>query len=553
MGNNGSKKNQNQALPINTTFNFPSPLPPFPQGKSAFAGGVIDLGGGLKIRLISSFNKIWTTHDGGPSNLGATFFEPSPLPQGFFSLGHYCQPNNKPFFARILVGRDDSLAGDALKKPVDFTLVWTSEKSNIKRDTDGYIWSPTPPDGYRAVGHVVTTSSVKPSVDRVRCVRADLTEQSEKETWIWGLKDSIDENGFNIFSFRPTRRDITAAGVSVGTFVALPATNSPLPLLCLRNSASISAAMPDVSQISTLFRAYAPLIYFHPKEKFLPSSVNWYFSNGALLYNKSVESKPVPIDPNGTNLPQGGQNDGGFWLDLPIDGGAKEKVKHGDLQSCQVYLQIKPMIGGTFTDITIWIFFPFNGPATAKVGIIDIPFRKIGEHVGDWEHITLRISNFTGELWKVYFAQHSKGEWIDASSLEFEKGNKVVAYSSLNGHASYSKPGLVMQGGGEIGLKNETAKSGLVLDTGASSVEIATEYLREEAVTEPAWLNYFRQWGPKIEYQIAEEMEKVEKLLPGRLKEAFKQFMNRLPDEILGQEGPTGPKLKDSWNGDERS
>ena len=102
------------------------------------------------------------------------------------------------------------------------------------------------------------------------------------------------------------------------------------------------------------------------------------------------------------------------------------------------------MIGGTFTDITIWIFFPFNGPATAKVGIIDIPFRKIGEHVGDWEHITLRISNFTGELWKVYFAQHSKGEWIDASSLEFEKGNKVVAYSSLNGHASYSKPGLVI-------------------------------------------------------------------------------------------------------------
>lgn len=110
-----------------------------------------------------------------------------------------------------------------------------------------------------------------------------------------------------------------------------------------------------------------------------------------------------------------------------------------------------------------------------------------------------------------------------------------------------------MQGGGEIGLKNETAKSGLVLDTGASSVEIATEYLREEAVAEPAWLNYFRQWGPKIVYQIAEEMEKVEKLLPGRLKEAFKQFMNRLPDEILGQEGPTGPKLKDSWNGDERS
>lgn len=109
-----------------------------------------------------------------------------------------------------------------------------------------------------------------------------------------------------------------------------------------------------------------------------------------------------------------------------------------------------------------------------------------------------------------------------------------------------------MQGGAEIGLKNETKKSGMVLDTGANFSAIAAEYLGA-AVAEPPWVNYFRQWGPKIEYRIAEEMEKVEKLLPGRLKEAFKDFMNRLPDEILGQEGPTGPKLKDTWNGDERS
>lgn len=247
-----------------------------------------------------------------------------------------------------------------------------------------------------------------------------------------------------MFSFRPTNRGVTAPGVSVGTFAAVPAVNSPLPLLCLKNLASISAAMPDISQVAALFGAYSPLIYFHPKEKFLPSSANWFFSNGALLYNKSDESKPVSIDENGANLPQGGGNDGVFWLDLPVDGGAKERVKKGDLQSCQVYLHIKPMLGGTFTDVAIWFFFPFNGPATAKVGIIDIPFRKIGEHVGDWEHITLRISNFNGELWRVYFAQHSKGEWVDAPALEFENGNKVVAYSSLNGHASYSKAGLVM-------------------------------------------------------------------------------------------------------------
>ena len=210
------------------------------------------------------------------------------------------------------------------------------------------------------------------------------------------------------------------------------------------------------------------------------------------------------------------------------------------------------MIGGIFTDITIWIFFPFNGPATAKVGIINIPLGKIGEHIGDWEHITLRVSNFTGELSKVYFGQHSKGEWVDAPSLEFENGNKVVAYSSLNGHASYSKAGLVMQGGGEIGLKNETAKSEMVLDTGASFSVIGGEYLGT-AVVAPPWVNFVWKWGPKIEYRISEEVEKVEKILPGRLKEGFRNFVDRLPDEILGEDGPTGPIVKDSWNGDERS
>ncbi|KAA0051465.1 hypothetical protein IC582_030487 [Cucumis melo] len=559
MGNCLSSSSTPPTLPIDSKFSFPSPhlatLSETNTLTGGFASGTIDLGRGLHVCQISSFNKIWAARQGGPDNLGATFFEPNSLPEGFFVLGYFCRSNKNALFGFVLAGKDNGFDGEeALKKPVDYTLVWSTESSKIKRDGNGYIWSPTPPDGYRAVGHVVTASREKPSVDKIRCVRSDLTEECEKEAWIWGPMKSGDENGFNIYSSRPKNRGITETGVSTGAFVALPAPttgNSPLPqLFCLKNLNSISAAMPDLSQIDSLYQAYSPVIYYHPKEKYLPSSVDWFFSGGALLYDKSNESNSVPINPDGSNLPQGGSNDGQFWLNLPTDEEGKEKLKKGDLQSCKVYLHVKPMIGGTFTDIATWIFFPFNGPATAKVGIIDIPFTKIGEHIGDWEHITLRISNFTGELGRVYFAQHSKGEWVDPPSLEFEKGNKVVAYSSLNGHASYSKPGLVLQGAAEIGIRNETAKSGLVLDTGTNYLVIAAEYL-EGVVEEPAWVNYTREWGPKIEYPIVEEIEKVENLLPGRLKEGFRGFVNKLPDEIRGEEGPTGPKMKNSWNGDE--
>ncbi|KAI9169030.1 hypothetical protein LWI28_005780 [Acer negundo] len=545
--NDVSKKSK--ALPIETTFKLPSPLPTWPPGEG-FGTGTIDVGG-LQVCQISSFTKVWGTHEGGPDNLGATFYEPSSIPQGFFMLGCYAQPNNRPLFGWVLAGKDDTdgTTAGSLNKPIDYTLVWSSESLKIKQDGIGYVWLPTPPDGYKALGHLITNSPQKPSLDNFRCVRSDLTDQCQTDTWIWGPAGPDD--GFNIFGLRPSNRGTQAMGVSVGTFVA-QTQNNPGPVACLKNTNfSKHSCMPNPRQIEALLQTYSPFVYFHPDEAYLPSSVSWFFNNGALLYKKGEESKPVAIESMGTNLPQGGSNDGAYWLDLPADNKAKDRVKKGDLQNSQlVNIHIKPMLGATFTDIAMWIFYPFNGPARAKVEFINIPLGRIGEHVGDWEHVTLRVSNFNGELWSVYLSQHSGGNWVNASDLEFQAGNKVVTYASLHGHAMYAKPGLVLQGNGAIGIRNDTAKSKMFLDTGLSFSLVAAEYLGS-AITEPPWLNYFREWGPKISYDVANEIKKVEKLLPGKLKSAFDKFVKSLPNEVLGQEGPTGPKDKRNWNGDE--
>ena len=121
---------------------------------------------------ITSFTKIWSSQEGGPGNVGVTFYEPSTIPNESSLLGCYAQPNNKPFYGYVLVGKDltnDPLKG-TLAKPVDYTLVWTSNSLTIKQDGPVYIWLPTPPDGYKAVGHVITVSSKKPPLDKVRCV-----------------------------------------------------------------------------------------------------------------------------------------------------------------------------------------------------------------------------------------------------------------------------------------------------------------------------------------------------------------------------------------------
>lgn len=513
-----------------------------------FGSGVIDIGG-LELRQVSSFSKVWAALQGGPDNLGTSFFRPAPLPLGFFILGYYAHPNNKPPSGHVLVARDIT-EGDVpiLKAPLDFALIWSSHDSDIKQSGTAYFWLLSPPDGYRAVGFAVTDTPEKPSADDFRCIRDDFTDECEADSSVWGS----DRDGVTVFPLRPSVRGVEALGISVGTF-SVQAHGSPAvsSLACLKNkSPDFTRFMPTLPQIEALMQNFSPWIYLHPNESYLPSSVNWFFENGALLYQRDNQT-PVQIEMDGSNLPQGGSDDGAYWIDLPTNDSQMEMVKKGDVASMEVYLHVKSMLGATCTDIAIWVFYPFNGHARAKVEFLTISLSKIGEHVGDWEHVTLRISNFTGELQSMYFSEHGGGTWVEASQLEFEGGNRPVAYSSLNGHAFYSKPGLVLQGEYSrlgIGIRNDTGK-GTRIDVGERFKLVSADYLD---VAEPGWLNYRRRWGPKETYDTTKEIEKVLRVLPRKLRERVEKTIERLPDEVLGEVGPTGPKLKSSWFDDEQ-
>ncbi|RCV13685.1 hypothetical protein SETIT_2G365500v2 [Setaria italica] len=534
------------ALPIEKHFVPPVALPSWPASVSdgGFAKGSIDLGG-LEVRQITTFAKVWSTTQGGEDGVGATFFKPSPVPAGFSVLGHYAQPNSRPLFGHVLVARDTSGTGALLAAPVDYNLVWSSP------DGAGHFWLPTAPDGYKAVGAVVTATSDKPSPDEVRCVRADFTDACETEK---PELSNSDKDGFSAATLRPAVRGIDARGVHAGTFLAqssvTPANASSLA--CLKNnSASYTSAMPDLAQVNSLLAAYAPHVYLHPNESYFPSSATWFFENGALLYQKGSQI-PTPVAADGSNLPQGGGNDGGYWLDLPADNKQREKVKKSDLASAKVYVQAKPMLGGTVTDLAVWIFYPFNGPARAKVGFLTIPLGEIGEHVGDWEHVTLRVSNFSGELRRMYFSQHSAGTWVEASQLEYldagDGGNRPVAYASRHGHALYPKAGLVLQGDSRlgVGIRNDTSR-GSRLDTGGAGrcEVVSAEYL---GVAEPAWLGFERGWGPKEEYVIGRVINRVAWILPRSVRER----LAKLVEKVFVGDGPTGPKMHGNWRNDER-
>ncbi|KAL5702472.1 hypothetical protein ACHQM5_027686 [Ranunculus cassubicifolius] len=532
-------------------YSLPSKLPRWPKG-NGFATGRINFGE-LEVLNITKFECIWSYNPKNEKKKGATFYKPIDIPDGFFSLGHYGQSNDEPLRGFVLVARDinhnhnNSTHLPALTKPISFTLIWSTDDFSEGTQNDCcYFWLPIPPTGYKAVGFLVTNNPDPPAHDEVRCVREDLTESCEKY-------DVILKAPFRVWNTRPCCRGMLGKGISVGTFFCNTSdVNSvdDLNIACLKNVDPTLQAMPNLDQIHALIKHYGPTVSFHPTEKYLPSSVPWFFKNGALLY-RNGDSIGEPIDGNGSNLPEGGCNDGEYWIGLADDDQSKY-VKNGDIESAELYAHVKPAYGGSFTDIAMWIFCPFNGPITLKLGVVSISCGKLGQHVGDWEHITLRINNFTGELWGIYFSQHSGGEWVEAYDLEYIRGNKAIVYSSKSGHASFPHPGCHYQGSKVVGIRNDAERSDRLVDSSVKYQIVAAEYLGEGVVVEPRWLNFMREWGPTIVYNSKSELDKIIGSLPVFLRLSVENLFDKLPLELYGEEGPTGPKEKNNWVGDER-
>lgn len=551
-----SKANKDTLITLPPSFSLPSPLPQWPQGQG-FASGIVNLGE-IEVCKVTTFEFVWS------SNIGQSvaFYNPVGIPDGFHILGHYCQSIGKPLWGFVLVVREVDTGSSeisirdklpALKNPLDYMLVWCSNAESKELPIgSAYFWLPQPPEGYSALGYLVTNSPDKPNLDEMICVRVDLTDKCEPYRVMLDAS-VIPEFQFQVWSLRPHDRGMRGKGVSVGTFFCTSnwSKGEDLPVVCLKNLNPVLPAMPCLHQIHALIKHYGPTVFFHPEELYLPSSVDWFFNNGALLYRKGVSTGEA-IHAAGLNLPGGGTNDGEFWIDLPSDD-RRDFVKRGDLKSAKLYVHVKPALGGTFTDIAMWVFCPFNGPSTLKFGITNMAFSRVGEHVCDWEHFTLRISNFTGELWSIYFSQHSGGKWVDAYDLEYIDGNKAVVYSSKNGHASYPHPGTYIQGSSKlgIGIRNDAIRSNLYVDSSVQYELVAAEYLGD-AVTEPQWLQYMREWGPKIVYGSKTELDKIINALPPGLRNPFGNLIKKLPVELYGEEGPTGPKEKNNWIGDER-
>jgi hypothetical protein len=186
--------------------------------------GCID--SGLDLQRGNQFELIWDDA-GSRAHSDGAFYRPI-VPAGYHAFGHFGQDNHDAPSGDVVIGKD--LAGDALRHPVDYALVWSYPNgSNTSGSFENFFskstarpvacWRPLPPQGYAALGMVITDGR-RPDTAAVMCVRQDLTQPGQAFSSVWSDAGSGSRQDFSAWQMPET-------GYFVGMRSHSPPTSAP--------------------------------------------------------------------------------------------------------------------------------------------------------------------------------------------------------------------------------------------------------------------------------------------------------------------------------------
>ncbi|SFI36611.1 MULTISPECIES: Vps62-related protein [unclassified Pseudomonas] len=175
----------------------------------------------LLINFTSEFTPLWNDQGSGAKK-SASFWRPSTSADhliSFSSLGDVAHPSHDNLNHRktvVVVSEANKTNGTALRQPKDFIEVWNSRGTGANADIS--IWQPVPPDGYVALGTVCGVGYQRPSLNTVRCVRADLAVPAYVADQIWNDKGSRGQIDFSAWDVMPPTAHPGEAYLAPGTF-----------------------------------------------------------------------------------------------------------------------------------------------------------------------------------------------------------------------------------------------------------------------------------------------------------------------------------------------
>lgn len=290
--------------------------------------------------------------------------------------------------------------------------------------------------------------------------------------------------------------------------------------------------------LENLVNQFAPIVYFNENEKYFPTTAEKFVSS---CYE---------VEGNGLSLKN-----------------RDPETTVGDLENAKVYVNVKIYPEESYVDIQYWFLYAFNGPGTVfiepKIGpSIERVIEPCGQHEGDWEHITVRISLDDKQLQQVYLSQHDGGQWIPRKASYWGQEHDLfpdrpVFYSSKFGHAAYisqsknfthTKDMTLF----EFRLVNDTEQPDKSLDSKGRCEIIGIQLNNEDILdlydfAKPDWMKYTGNWGKVLTQRPSEEILNIHVL---GTKLSIKKVMQDagMYEQCEQECGPIPPWGKYSWD-----
>jgi hypothetical protein len=363
--------------------------------------------------------------------------------------------------------------GDLLAAPLAYNLVSVSQVSPLGNVTTAF-WEPVAPSGYTCLGSVaVLNSFAYPSLDLVRCVKSTQVRPATATAIGAGVyrADPQDHRGLALSQFSLTPPSATRQ------------------YWVLDKSATGNAELAGGVVDAEMARRYAPRVWLSDGESYLPSSVDFFLPNvtdqvsGGQHYYVTNQALGCPSCTDPTFL-DGQRPD---QVDVPVYAEIVNRTQGGQPTN--------------ITDVVYFMFYPYNNGKRVCMGYYSSFFggciggySSFGNHVGDWEHVTVRFVD--GRPAQVALSQHDGGQILDygSSLLPLFNGRPVV-FAAEGSHGLYPDARSHVYKNLDNGdyLSDDTSY-GIAWDTWRAPVVFPSQPLGSYTGS-LSWLNYDGRWG----------------------------------------------------------
>lgn len=234
-----------------------------------------------------------------------------------------------------------------------------------------------------------------------------------------------------------------------------------------------ASASKQTDFLEKLSFKYAPSFRSHQDEKYSLANAEWYLKHVGLALKNSEGDQEILIEPgqvtikkleslfvniNGKKEPVM-QKDGSESL-LPslyffIPEENYESIIKAEGAKPVVYAYPRYIKNGDEIDISYIFFQAYNGTVGSGLPCCSLFFHclGVGNHEGDWEHITVRLDKTGQNIIGVHYASHGteEGIWYTESNrdLDSKKGYKIsesgqiITFSTLDTHGNHNRPGRI--------------------------------------------------------------------------------------------------------------